>query len=409
MPAFFSVRTPPEAWALLNAHFTPRLRTARVPTVQALDRVLTEPLHAPQDLPEFRRATVDGYAVNAADTYGASSGLPAFLTVVGEVPMGQASQLHLDGGEAALVHTGGMVPDGADSVVMIENTQAVDNSSIEVLKPVAEGENVIQVGEDIRRDMPILAAGHQLRPQDIGGLLALGITAVTVAQPPRVGIISSGDEVVPPEQTPGPGQVRDINSATLAALTLRAGGEPKLYGIAPDVREALQAKVAQAHAESDIVVLSAGSSVSYRDLSVEVISQLGQPGVLAHGLSVRPGKPTIVAVCDDVPVFGLPGNPVSAMVIFDLIVTPTIRACLGATAQPKAQMQARLARNVASATGREDYVQVRLEERSDGLWAVPVFGKSNLIYTLVNADGTVKISLDAGGVREGEWVTVYLH
>ncbi|MFN8495834.1 MAG: gephyrin-like molybdotransferase Glp [Caldilineaceae bacterium] len=409
MPAFFSVRTPPEAWALLNAHFTPRLRTARIPTVQALDRVLVEPLRAPQDLPEFRRATVDGYAVNAADTYGASSGLPAFLTVVGEVPMGQASQLRLAGGEAALVHTGGMAPEGADSVVMIENTQAVDKNSIEVLKPVAEGENVIQVGEDIRRDMPILAAGHQLRPQDIGGLLALGITTVTVALPPRVGIISSGDEVVPPEQTPGPGQVRDINSATLAALTLRAGGEPKLYGIAPDVREPLQAKVAQAHAESDIVVLSAGSSVSYRDLSVEVISQLGEPGVLAHGLSVRPGKPTIVAVCNGVPIFGLPGNPVSAMVIFDLIVTPTIRACLGATPQPKSQVQARLARNVASATGREDYVQVRLEERADGLWAVPVFGKSNLIYTLVNADGTVKIALDAGGVREGEWVTVYLH
>ena len=151
--------------------------------------------------------------------------------------MGQASSLQLAGGEAALVHTGGMVPDGADSVVMIENTQAVDKSSIEVLKPVAEGENVIQVGEDIRRAMPILTAGHQLRPQDIGGLLALGMTEVTVAQPPRVGIVSSGDEVIPPEQTPGPGQVRDINSATLAALTLRAGGEPKLYGIAPDVRE----------------------------------------------------------------------------------------------------------------------------------------------------------------------------
>lgn len=409
MPAFFSVRTPPEAWALLNAHFTPRLRTARIPTVQALDRILAETLHAPQDLPEFRRATVDGYAVNAADTYGASAGLPAFLTVVGEVPMGQASSLQLAGGEAALVHTGGMVPDGADSVVMIENTQAVDKSSIEVLKPVAEGENVIQVGEDIQRAMPILTAGHQLRPQDIGGLLALGMTEVTVAQPPRVGIVSSGDEVIPPEQTPGPGQVRDINSATLAALTLRAGGEPKLYGIAPDVRESLQAIVTQAHAESDLVVLSAGSSVSYRDLSVDVISQLGQPGVLAHGLSVRPGKPTIVAVCNGVPVFGLPGNPVSAMVIFDLIVTPTIRVCLGANAQPKAQVQARLARNVASATGREDYVQVRLEERPDGLWAVPVFGKSNLIYTLVNADGTVKIPLDAGGVREGEWVTVYLH
>ncbi|MBI3957520.1 MAG: molybdopterin molybdotransferase MoeA, partial [Chloroflexi bacterium] len=264
-------------------------------------------------------------------------------------------------------------------------------------------------GEDIRAGDPILAAGRRLRPQDIGGLLALGITTVTVAAPPRVAIISSGDEVVAPDQPVAPGQVRDINSYTLAGLTRRAGGAPILYGIVPDERVALEAAAAQAHRDADIVVLSAGSSVSYRDLSVEVIAGLGAPGVLAHGLSVRPGKPTIVAVADGVPVFGLPGNPVSAMVIFDLMVTPAIRALLGATDQPRQQVQARLARNIASAAGREDYVQVRLEERDGELWAVPVLGKSNLIYTLVHADGVVKIDLNANGVREGAWVTVYLH
>ncbi len=266
----------------------------------------------------------------AADTYGASSSLPAFLTVSGEVAMGQASTAQVGLGEAVLVHTGGMIPAGADSVVMVENTQRVDDASIEVLRPVAEGENVIQVGEDIRAGDVILAAGHSLRPQDIGGLMALGITQVTVAARPRVGILSSGDEVVPPDQPVGPGQVRDINSYSLAALATRAGGAPVTYGIIPDDRAALQAAAAQAHAENDIVVLSAGSSVSYRDLSVEVIAALGEPGVLLHGLSVRPGKPTIVAVCDGVPVFGLPGNPVSAMVIFDLVVAPAIRAALGA-------------------------------------------------------------------------------
>ena len=222
-----------------------------------------------------------------------------------------------------------MIPDGADAVVMIENTQRVDDQSIEVLRPVAEGENVIQVGEDIRTGDVVLEPGVQLRPQDIGGLMALGIVEVTVAVPPRVGILSTGDEVVPPDQPVKPGQVRDINSYSLAALVRRAGGEPVIYGIIADDRAALEQAVARAHAETDIVVLSAGSSVSYRDLSVEVIAGLGQPGVLAHGLSVRPGKPTIVAVCDGVAVFGLPGNPVSAMVIFDLVVTPTIRALAG--------------------------------------------------------------------------------
>jgi molybdopterin molybdotransferase len=409
MSEFFTVLTPPDAWELLTQHFTPRIRTEQIPTADALDRVLAAPLASPQDLPEFRRSTVDGYAVNAADTYGASSSLPAFLAVIGEVAMGSTSTLQVGVDEAALVHTGGMVPAGANGVVMVENTQAVDAASIEVLKPVAEGENVIQIGEDIRTGDPILQPGRRLRPQDIGGLLALGITTVTVAVPPRVAIISSGDEVVAPDQPVAPGQVRDINSYTLAGLTRRAGGEPILYGIVPDQREALAAVAARAYREADVVVLSAGSSVSYRDLSVEIIAGLGSPGVLAHGLSVRPGKPTIVAVADGKPIFGLPGNPVSAMVIFDLIVSPTISALLGATAQPKQQVQARLARNIASSAGREDYVQVRLEERNGEMWAVPVFGKSNLIYTLVNADGTVKIDLNANGVREGAWVTIFLH
>jgi molybdopterin molybdotransferase len=409
MSEFFTVRTPPDALELLNRHFTPRVRTEQILTVDALDRVLAQSLTSPQDLPEFPRSTVDGYAVNAADTYGASGSLPAFLTVVGEVAMGRLSDVQIGMGEAALVHTGGMIPAGANGVVMVENTQTIDAASIEVLKPVAEGENVIQIGEDIRTGDPILGPGRRLRPQDMGGLLALGITTVTVAVPPRVAIISSGDEVVAPDAPVSPGQVRDINSYTLAGLTRRAGGEPILYGIVPDDRAALEAAAARAHREADIVVLSAGSSVSYRDMSVEVIAGLGAPGVLAHGLSVRPGKPTIIAVAEGVPVFGLPGNPVSAMVIFDLVVAPTIRALLGETAQSKQQVQARLARNIASEAGREDYVQVRVEQRDGELWAVPVFGKSNLIYTLVHADGVVKIDLNANGVREGAWVTVFLH
>jgi molybdopterin molybdotransferase len=409
MTELFTVRTPPDAWRLFGEHFQPVVKTERIPTEDALGRVLTEPLVSRQDLPNFRRSTVDGYAVNAGDTYGATPGLPAFLTVAGEVPMGQESDVALGVGDTALVHTGGMIPSDANAVVMIENTQLVDAASIEVMKSVSQGENVIQIGEDIRDGDPVLAPGRQIRPQDIGGLLALGITKIEVAAPPRVAIISTGDEVVPPDQPILPGQVRDINSYSLASLAVRAGGQPICYGIVPDDREALEAAARQAQQEADIVVLSAGSSVSYRDMSVDVIAALGQPGVLVHGVSVRPGKPTIIAVCDGTPVFGLPGNPVSAMVIFDLFVTPTIRTLLGTTQPPQQQLQARLARNVASVTGREDYVQVRIEDRADELWAVPVFGKSNLIYTLVHAEGMVKVSLDSNGIREGDWVTVLMH
>lgn len=442
MPELSAVQAPPHAWQLFSSHFQPTIRPERIPVAEALDRVLTEDLVAPHDLPTFPRSTVDGYAVAASDTYGATPGLPAYLEVVGEVPMGQPAEIRLDEGQCTLVHTGGMIPPGADAVVMIEHTQAVGEATnqpisagrpiqeqvqevrsdsqpsssaafqpytIEVYRPVAVGENVIQVGEDVQQGDLILSAGHQLRPQDIGGLLAVGITKVSVAVQPRVAILSQGDEVVPPDQTPGPGQVRDINSYTLAALAWRAGGIPVNYPIVPDRLEALQAAATKALAEADILVMSAGSSVSFRDLTAQVIDGLGRPGILVHGVSVRPGKPTILALCDGKPVFGLPGNPVSAMVIFELFVTPTIRRMLGASVLPKKRVRARLARNVASTTGREDYVQVRLEERDGNLWAVPVFGKSNLIYTLIRSDGAIKVPLDSNGISEGEWVTVELH
>lgn len=420
MPELFAVHTPAKAWRKFTDHFRPVPRQERVPVIRALDRVLATSLQAPHDLPSFPRSTVDGYAVAAADTYGASASLPAYLDVVGEIAMGQSAGLALQEGQCALVHTGGMIPADADAVVMVEHTQVMGASpgaepgtfrprAIEVLRPVAVGQHVIQVGEDVRRGDEVLAAGHQLRPQDIGGLLALGLTQVDVAVPPRVAILSQGDEVVPPDQEPGLGQVRDINSHTLAALTQRAGGIPLTYAIVPDRLEALQSAARGALREADILVMSAGSSVSFRDMTAQVIAGLGPPGVLVHGVSVRPGKPTILALCGGKPVFGLPGNPVSAMVIFDLFVTPTIRQILGARPLPKTQVAARLARNIASTTGREDYVQVRLEERDGERWAVPVFGKSNLIYTLIRAEGTVKVPLDSNGIAQGERVLVELH
>jgi molybdopterin molybdotransferase len=293
--------------------------------------------------------------------------------------------------------------------VMVENTQEVDATTIEVVRAVAPGENLIRVGEDVTAGSPLVPRGQILRPQDLGGLLAVGIIEVEVAARLTVAILGSGDEVVPPEQEPGPGQIRDINSYTLAALVRRAGHEPLLLGVVPDVYEQLEAAARRALELADVVILSAGSSVSTRDMTAQVIASLGQPGVLVHGVSLRPGKPTILAVANGKPVFGLPGNPVSCMVTFDLFVAPALYQMSGCPERPSGQsLSARLTKNLASAPGREDYIQVRLEQRDGQLWADPVFGKSNLIYTLVRSDGLVKIPLDTSGLSAGELVEVRL-
>jgi molybdopterin molybdotransferase len=364
-------------------------------------------LRSPSHLPTFRRSTMDGFAVRAADTFGASEGLPGYLKLVGDVLMGTAPSMVLGTGECTRIATGGMLPEGGDAVVMIEQTQEV-SSTIEVLRAVAPGENVIQIGEDVKVGDLILERGHALRPQDVGGLVALGITRVCVARKLRVGIVSGGDELVDPELEPGPGQIRDINSYTLAALVRRAGHEPWLVGVVPDDLAVLTTAAEQAHVSTDLVILSAGSSVSTRDMTADVVDGLGRPGVLVHGVSLKPGKPTILGICSGKPVFGLPGNPVSCMVTFDLFVAPTLAHLSGARSEPRRSVPARLARNIASATGREDYIQVRLERRDGILEAVPVFGKSNLIYTLIRADGMLRIPLDVGGLSAGAQVDVVL-
>jgi molybdopterin molybdotransferase len=405
----FNVRTPADALETLLARLPTPVATENVPTRDALDRVLAQDLRSPADLPTFRRSTMDGFAVRAADTFGATEGLPAYLELVEEVFMGQVPTCPLESGECARISTGGMLPDGSDAVVMVEQTQEVGPTTIEAMRAVAPGENVVQVGEDVRAGDPMLRRGHVLRPQDLGGLVAMGINTVLVARRLRVAIVSGGDELVDPEQMPAAGQIRDINSSTLAALVTRGGHEPVLAGVFPDEYAALRNASAQALAESDVLILSAGSSVSARDMTAQVVDSLGQPGVLVHGVSLKPGKPTILAVCGDKAVFGLPGNPVSCMVTYDLFVAPTLAYLMGAAAPPRRIISARLTRNIASATGREDYIQVRLDRRADGgLDAVPIFGKSNLIFTLVRADGMLKIPLDAGGLNAGAEVEVVL-
>jgi molybdopterin molybdotransferase len=405
----FNVRTPADGLELLLGNLSGAVAIEPISTRDGLDRVLAEDVVSPSDLPSFRRSTMDGFAVRAADTFGATEGLPAYLDLVDEVLMGQTPKVSLGPGECARIATGGMLPHAADAVVMVEQTQEVGLTTIEALRPVAPGENVVQVGEDVRTGDPILSRGAILRPQDLGGLLALGVTSVRVARRLRVAIVSGGDELVEPERVPAPGEIRDINSYTLAALVRRSGHEACLAGVFPDEYTALQTAAARALEQSDVLILSAGSSVSARDMTAQVVESLGSPGVLVHGVSLKPGKPTILAVCSGKAVFGLPGNPVSCMVTYDLFVAPTLAYLSGADVPPRRTVNARLARNIASAAGREDYIQVRLEPRLEGGFdAVPVFGKSNLIFTLIRSAGMLKIPLDAGGLKEGEQVEVVL-
>ncbi|HEV8663396.1 MAG TPA: gephyrin-like molybdotransferase Glp [Candidatus Methylomirabilis sp.] len=409
MPELFQVLSVDEAAARFLPRIAPLPDTEVVPVAEALGRVTAEEVASPMELPAFSRSNMDGFSVRAEDTFGATEGLPAYLKVVGEVPMGQAPTVRLNPGEAAKAHTGGMLAEGADAIVIVEHTQAVDATTIEVVRPAAPGENVIQVGEDVRKGQILLPAGRWLRAQDLGGLAAVGITAVRVRRRPRVTIVSSGDEVVPPDREPGPGQVRDINTYTLSAMVREAGGIAVPLGIAPDREEPLRALAQRAMAEGDLAVFSAGSSVSIRDITAKVIDSLGRPGVLVHGLSIKPGKPTILALVEGKPVVGLPGNPVSAIVIAGLFVLPAIAALLGLRELPRrAEVAALLGKNVNSIPGREDYVPVRLTTKDGVLTAEPVFGKSNLIFTLVRADGLVKVPADASGIPAGERVTVRL-
>ena len=409
MPEFLRLESPHRALqTFLDAlPETSSRPTERVPTDQALHRVLAEPILAPHPLPPFRRSTVDGYAVRAQDTFGASGSLPSYLRLVGEVLMGTSSDLAVAETEAAIVHTGGMIPEGADAVVMLEDTQRIREGEIEVLKPAAPGENVLIAGEDVQAGECVIESGTRLRAQEIGGLMALGFTEVSVAMRPTVAILSTGDEVVPPEAAQGPGQVRDVNSYALSALVERAGGVAMRYGIIPDQLQALEDAAQRAHASEDLKLITSGSSVSARDITARVIEGLGKPGALIHGVAIRPGKPTILAVCDGVPVIGLPGNPVSALVIRGLFAAPVIRWLLGERESTwQATTSAKLAVNVASVAGREDYIPVRIEEQPEGRLAVPIHGRSNLIFTLVRADGLVRIPAEATGLEKGERVQV---
>jgi molybdopterin molybdotransferase len=402
---FFAVRTVAETLS----GFRPGRRTATetVALIDAHARVPAAPVLAGHDLPGFARSTVDGYAVRAADTYGASEGLPSYLDVAGAVAMGRAPDSTVGPGTAVAMPTGGVLPAGADAVVMVEHTQEAMDGTIEVTRPVAPGDGMVRADEDAPAGAELVPAGRPLRPQDLGMLAAAGVTAVDVHARPRVAIVSTGDEVVPPDTGAlAVGQVRDASSAALAALVREAGGEPVPQGIVDDDPEALAAVLRDAVASCDVVVVSAGSSVGARDETAAVVAELGEPGIWCHGIAIRPGKPTLLADCGGVPVVGLPGNPRSALVVFRLVGMPIVRLVGGMTRPLREpSVRARLGRNVPSAAGRLDVVQVAVR---DGV-AEPLFGASALLSILTAADGYVVVPDEATGLAAGRDVEVALY
>jgi molybdopterin molybdotransferase len=407
---FFKVEPPQEARRILLEVLP--VGTERVATVRARSRVLAEDLFSQVNLPHFHRAAMDGYAVKAKDTFGASQSLPAYLKLAGVVEMGKEATQALNKGEAMRISTGGMMPPDADAVVMVEYTDETDGGLVEIHRAVSPGQNVIQIGDDIKKGEPVFSQGRRLRGHDLGALTGVGIASITVYRRPRVALISTGDEIVDAEIDPQPGQVRNINQHSLAGLIEEAGGELKDWGVIRDDRAQLTEAIGAALDWADAVLLSGGSSMGAKDIALETILSFPDSQFIFHGISIAPGKPTIFAKACGKPILGLPGYPVSALVIFDLFGAPMLRR-LGGESRDALQrfshtVRAKLKTNIASQIGREDYVRVVMEGEGASFVATPLPSKSGAIFTLVKADGMVRIGMNQDGLEQGEEVDVIL-
>jgi len=406
MKEFFKV-TDLEHTLKYSAGF-PNVGTEFVELHKAFERILAVDIVSDINLPDFARSTMDGYAVKASSTFGATEENPAYLTVKGTIDMGKPASLSISSGEAARISTGGMLPDGSDSVIMVEYTEIIDKRTIEIYRSVAPGRHVLAIGEDIKKGDNLLSCGQRLRPQEIGLLAALGKDSVKVYKKLVIGIISTGDEIVPINNIPDKGRIRDINTYTLFSLVREAGGIPVTYGIVGDDFDALLEKCSIAIAYSDMVLISGGSSVGTRDLTVEVLSSLPGSDIMVHGISISPGKPTILAKTSGKAIWGLPGHVVSAMIVFEIVIQPFIEKISGLSLKYKKELRipALLSRNISSAQGRIDYMRVRLIERNGIKWAEPVLGKSGLISNLTKADGLIEIGINTEGLDKGSKVWV---
>lgn len=378
-----------------------RMPQETVPLDEARGRVIAEDISADIDIPGFTRSVMDGYALRAAETAGAGEAVPAMFVLRGRIAMGHAEDRAAGPGECWYIPTGGILPDGTDAVVMAENAELM-GSDVLVKKPVANGENVIRYNEDFKKGGTVLSRGHRLLAQDLGVLAAAGCAAVPVTRMPRIGILSTGNELVPVAETPAIGQVRDVNSYVLSAFVRDLGCVPVPYGIIRDDRDAFRIALSRAVQECDAVLISGGSSKDDRDMSAAIIAELGE--VLVHGVAIAPGKPTVIGRCGTVPVVGLPGHPAATVVVFVAIVRHLIEGMTGIANPSVVTVPATLKTNVPSTKGREDYIRVSLR---NGI-ATPLFGKSGLLNTLANSDGLLRIPAESEGIESGARVEILL-
>lgn len=397
-----------------------------VPLRGAVHQYLAEEICSDTDIPQFTRSVVDGYAVVAKDTFGTGESAPVFLDVVGAVEMGKACGIKLESGQAVYVPTGGMLPEGSDAMVMIEYTEALDEETIAVYKSVAPNTGLMNRGDDFRKDQLLFRKGHRITVKDIGMLAAIGKDQVKVFKKPGISILSTGDEIIDITQIPRPGEVRDINSYTIAAFAEATGAAVQFIEKVPDVEHMLKSTLEAALAESDIVLLSGGSSAGNKDMTAEIIDSMGKPGVVTHGVAMKPGKPTIIGVIETKAedgsmrnklVVGLPGHPMAAIVAYDVIVNDFMRKYCFHNEEEPIRITARITENIHAGEGRETYQLVSLR-RADSVcrgsdsepeWiAEPIHAKSGSISQLMLADGYVKISSLSEGVKVNAGVEVTL-
>ncbi len=412
MSQFLKVKTASEVLAIVKG--IPPLASEAVALHAAVGRILAAPIRAPEAVPHFDRAVMDGYAVHARDTFGASETLPALLELSGEIRMGELSTQPIQTGSALAIPTGGMLPEGADAVVMVEYTQPLDEQTIEVTRPVAPGDNVLRRGEDIEEGQELFGVGSRLRAQDIGVLAALGIATVNVFRKPGIAVFSTGDEVVPVE-TRGlpPGKVRDINTHTLSSHLRQNGLTVSTFPIVPDSLEALTATCRTAMEDHDVILLSGGSSVGARDFTLRILDAFPGSELLVHGIAIRPGKPAILGRIGQKLFWGLPGQPMSALMICQAFVMPSLAALegVGSSGDWRASgtaVSAVLSRQLPSVQGRTDYIPVILSRDETPHRAIPLFGKSAMISILARADGYVVIPEHVEGLDSGTGVEVHL-
>ncbi|HWQ64492.1 MAG TPA: gephyrin-like molybdotransferase Glp [Methanospirillum sp.] len=397
MTRFLSVISVGEAKKVIRG-ISPSPHEEIIPLSDAGGRVLFSDAKSDVEIPGFDRSTVDGYAIFASDTTGASESIPSMLTLSGRIAMGEDRRISLKRGSCMYIPTGGVLPTGADAVVMIEYCEELGDQIL-VHRPVAVGENKISKGEDFGSDRPAVKAGTKISSRVLGVLAACGWNNVPVSTRPRIGIISTGNELVPVNEKPTGGEIRDINTWLCSGFVSEEGCIPIVYGIISDDHNSLNQALDEALNSCDAVLISGGSSKGERDMCAEIIASKGE--VLVHGIAISPGKPTIIGTAMGKPIIGLPGHPASAYIILLVLVRELLKGMTGITSSQKC-VHAPLMIPIKSVQGREDYVRGIF----DGRYILPLLGKSGLTNTLLQSDGVIRIPGPVEGYEAGEIVEV---